>query len=188
MNSSPLSPAERLRPRRASDRCSRDGIYCRRGRARAPRSDAPSSRRGRSLRRQRGYRRASSSSRWSSTACCFSRWRTAARRCTSRRCSIGPRPALTGSARVNRVTAFNLRLPSALYAIAGVVLTIVVRMGAARRGRRDTRRADFAGSYQYVSEGRVGRVDMTLYFFRDARDDELSLDFTDRVRSFDCWR
>ncbi|HLJ43370.1 MAG TPA: hypothetical protein VKT12_04060, partial [Candidatus Binataceae bacterium] len=33
--------------------------------------------------------------------------------------------ALDRIARANRVTAFNLRLPSALYATAGVVLTII---------------------------------------------------------------
>jgi 4-amino-4-deoxy-L-arabinose transferase-like glycosyltransferase len=65
---------------------------------------------------------------------------------------------------VHRVSAFNLRLPAALYAIATVALTIGFT-GAALDGPC----ALLAGlilvsSYQFVSQGRMGRVDMTLTF------------------------
>jgi 4-amino-4-deoxy-L-arabinose transferase-like glycosyltransferase len=65
----------------------------------------------------------------------------------------------------SKVTAFNLRLPSALYAIAGVALTMgfawteLGEFGAILAG------LILAASYQYVTEGRTGRVDMTLCFF-----------------------
>jgi len=63
------------------------------------------------------------------------------------------------------VTAEILRAPSALYAIAGVALTTAFAMGLL-----DLSGAILAGlvllsSYQYVSEGRIGRVDMALAFF-----------------------
>ena len=96
--------------------------------------------------------------------------------------------ALDRIARVNRVTAFNLRLPSALYAIAGVVLTIIFAWAPLGESGAIAGRAD-SGRLIPVRErrtSRAGRYDAD--FFRDARDDELSLDFTDRVRSFDCWR
>jgi 4-amino-4-deoxy-L-arabinose transferase-like glycosyltransferase len=66
---------------------------------------------------------------------------------------------------IRRVDAFNLRLPSALYAIAGVALTIAFAWTPL--GERGALLAGMilAASYQYVSEGRVGRVDMTLTFF-----------------------
>jgi 4-amino-4-deoxy-L-arabinose transferase-like glycosyltransferase len=62
-------------------------------------------------------------------------------------------------------TPFNLRLPSALYAIAGAVLTMVFATkllgprGAILSG------LILCGSYQYVSDARIGLVDMTLTFF-----------------------
>jgi len=73
--------------------------------------------------------------------------------------------AIDRLAGITKVTAFNLRLPAALYAIAGVILTIA--LGYAFLGP-DT--AVIAGliltaSYQYVENARVGRVDMTLCFF-----------------------
>lgn len=66
---------------------------------------------------------------------------------------------------VNKVTAFNLRLPSALYGIAGVALTIAFAWAPLGEGGAILAGLILAGSYQYVSEGRVGRVDMTLCFF-----------------------
>ena len=63
------------------------------------------------------------------------------------------------------VTAFNLRLPSAIYATAGAVLTMLFAFtllgfrGALLSG------VILAGSYQYISQGRIGLVDMTLTFF-----------------------
>lgn len=73
--------------------------------------------------------------------------------------------ALDRLGRVNRVTAFNLRLPSALYAIAGVALTIAFAWAPLGEGGAILAGMILAASYQYVSEGRVGRVDMTLTFF-----------------------
>jgi len=66
---------------------------------------------------------------------------------------------------VRKVTAFNLRLPSALYAIAGVALTIAFAWAPLGEGGAILAGLILAASYQYVSEGRVGRVDMTLTFF-----------------------
>jgi 4-amino-4-deoxy-L-arabinose transferase-like glycosyltransferase len=63
------------------------------------------------------------------------------------------------------VTAFNLRLPSALYAIAGAILTML--FAAALLGTRGAILSGLilAGSFQFVSQGRIGLVDMTLTFF-----------------------
>ena len=66
---------------------------------------------------------------------------------------------------IHSVTAFSLRLPSAVYASAGVALTVWFALS-----RLDLQGAVLAGlillsSYQYVSEGRIGRVDMALTFF-----------------------
>lgn len=73
--------------------------------------------------------------------------------------------ALDRIAGAAKVTAFNLRLPSALYAIAGVALTIAFAWAPLGEGGALLAGLILAGSYQYVSEGRVGRVDMTLCFF-----------------------
>ena len=73
--------------------------------------------------------------------------------------------ALDRIGRVRKVTAFNLRLPSALYAIAGVVLTIAFAWAPLGEAGAILAGLILAASYQYVSEGRVGRVDMTLTFF-----------------------
>src|SRR5262249_44537380 len=67
--------------------------------------------------------------------------------------------------RRKNVSAFDLRLPSALYAIAGAIMTmlfagnLLVERGALISG------AILAGSYQYISQARIGLVDMTLTFF-----------------------
>ncbi len=65
---------------------------------------------------------------------------------------------------IGKVTAFNLRLPAALYGAGGVLLIVVFTYSIS-----GPRAAAFAalvplGSYQYVSQGRFGRVDMTLTF------------------------
>jgi len=73
--------------------------------------------------------------------------------------------ALDRIGRVSKVTAFNLRLPSALYGIAAVALTIAFAWAPLGEGGAILAGLILAGSYQYVSEGRVGRVDMTLCFF-----------------------
>jgi 4-amino-4-deoxy-L-arabinose transferase-like glycosyltransferase len=67
--------------------------------------------------------------------------------------------------RIRKVTAFSLRAPSALYASAGVALTVGFALSVL-----DLESAVLAGmillsSYQYVSQGRIGRVDMALTFF-----------------------
>lgn len=73
--------------------------------------------------------------------------------------------AIDRAAGVRKVTPFNLRLPAALYAIAGVILTMafgwsfIGEWGALLAG------IILCGSYQYIEEGRIGRVDMTLCFF-----------------------
>ncbi len=73
--------------------------------------------------------------------------------------------AIDRIAGLRKVTAANLRLPSAFYAIAGSLLTMLFAYrvlgveGAILAG------LILAGSYQYVSQGRFGRVDMTLCFF-----------------------
>lgn len=65
---------------------------------------------------------------------------------------------------IRKVTAFNLRLPAALYAAAGILL--IVYCAYTLYGRRAAPLAGLAllASYQYVSQGRFGRVDMTLTF------------------------
>ncbi|HUN57105.1 MAG TPA: phospholipid carrier-dependent glycosyltransferase [Candidatus Binataceae bacterium] len=61
-------------------------------------------------------------------------------------------------------TSFNLRLPSALYAIGGAMLTMA--FAASLLGLRGAILAGLilCGSYQYVSQARIGLVDMTLTF------------------------
>ena len=63
------------------------------------------------------------------------------------------------------VTAFNLRLPSALYAIAGAILTMLFASKLLGAPGGLLSGAILAGSYQYISQGRIGLVDMTLTFF-----------------------
>jgi 4-amino-4-deoxy-L-arabinose transferase-like glycosyltransferase len=62
-------------------------------------------------------------------------------------------------------TPFNLRLPSALYAISGAVLTMI--FAANLLGLRGAILSGLilCSSYQYVSQARIGLVDMTLTFF-----------------------
>src|SRR5208282_834528 len=66
---------------------------------------------------------------------------------------------------VRKVTAANLRLPSALYAIAGAILTMLFAFETLGIDAAVLAGLALAGSYQYVSQGRFGRVDMTLCFF-----------------------
>ncbi len=65
---------------------------------------------------------------------------------------------------INRVTAFNLRLSAALYAVS--CLLLIVCFTYTIFGPRAALFAALVllGSYQYVSQGRFGRVDMTLTF------------------------
>ena len=66
---------------------------------------------------------------------------------------------------IGHVTAFDLRLTSALYASAGALLTTAFAL--ARLGLEGSVISGLvlAASYEYVSQGRIGRVDMTLTFF-----------------------
>jgi 4-amino-4-deoxy-L-arabinose transferase-like glycosyltransferase len=73
--------------------------------------------------------------------------------------------AIDRLAGIDKVTAFNLRLPSALYATAGVILTMLFACGRLGPDGALIAGLVLAGSYQYISEGRIGRVDMTLTFF-----------------------
>ncbi len=66
---------------------------------------------------------------------------------------------------IRKVTAANLRVPSALYAIAGALLAMLFAYGILGRDAAVLAGLALAGSYQYVSQGRFGRVDMTLCFF-----------------------
>jgi 4-amino-4-deoxy-L-arabinose transferase-like glycosyltransferase len=65
---------------------------------------------------------------------------------------------------IHKVTAFNLRLPSALYATA--CLLLIVYFTYAIYGPRTAMLAGLLllASYQFVNQGRFGRVDMALTF------------------------
>jgi 4-amino-4-deoxy-L-arabinose transferase-like glycosyltransferase len=65
----------------------------------------------------------------------------------------------------NKVTAFNLRLPSALYAVAGVILTMLFAYHLLGLEAGVLAGLTLAGAFQYITLGRFGRVDMTLTFF-----------------------
>ena len=63
------------------------------------------------------------------------------------------------------VSAFNLRLPSVLYATAGVALTMLFVQRILGVGAAVLAGLTLVGSYQYITQGRLGRVDMALCFF-----------------------
>ncbi len=73
--------------------------------------------------------------------------------------------AIDRLAGIRKVTATNLRLPSALYAIAGAMLTMIFAYEILGLDAAILAGLALAGSYQYISQGRFGRVDMTLCFF-----------------------
>jgi 4-amino-4-deoxy-L-arabinose transferase-like glycosyltransferase len=73
--------------------------------------------------------------------------------------------AIDRLAGTRKVTAANLRLPSALYAIAGALLTMVFAYGVLDLDAAILAGIALAASYQYISQGRFGRVDMALCFF-----------------------
>jgi len=76
--------------------------------------------------------------------------------------------AIDRIAGIRKVTARNLRLPSALYAICGVILTMLFAYLFLGADAAILAGLALAASYQYVSQGRYGRVDMTLCFFETA--------------------
>lgn len=63
------------------------------------------------------------------------------------------------------VDSFKLRLPSALYAIVGVVLTMFFARGLLGMRGAILSGLILASSFQYVTLARIGLVDMTLTFF-----------------------
>src|SRR5271163_1551173 len=73
--------------------------------------------------------------------------------------------AIDRLAGIRKVTAANLRLPSALYAIAGAILAMLFAYDILGLDAALLSGLALAASYQYVSQGRYGRVDMTLCFF-----------------------
>jgi len=73
--------------------------------------------------------------------------------------------AIDRLAGLTKVTAFNLRLPAALYAIAGVILTIVFASAILGPSGGILAGLILTASYQYIENARIGRVDMTLCFF-----------------------
>ncbi len=73
--------------------------------------------------------------------------------------------AIDRLAGIRKVTAANLRLPSAFYAIAGAILTMMFAFEFLGPEAAALAGLALAASYQYISQGRFGRVDMTLCFF-----------------------
>jgi 4-amino-4-deoxy-L-arabinose transferase-like glycosyltransferase len=73
--------------------------------------------------------------------------------------------ALDRVARIKKVTSFNLRITSALYATAGAVLAMVFAYSILGPSAAVLSGLILAASYQYIEEARIGRVDMTLCFF-----------------------
>jgi 4-amino-4-deoxy-L-arabinose transferase-like glycosyltransferase len=63
-----------------------------------------------------------------------------------------------------KVTAFNLRLAAALYGIAGLILIVVFAYSIYGPGAAPLAGLALLASYQYVSQARFGRVDMSLTF------------------------
>jgi 4-amino-4-deoxy-L-arabinose transferase-like glycosyltransferase len=73
--------------------------------------------------------------------------------------------AIDRLAGIKKVTAFNLRLPAALYAIAGVMLTIAFASAFLGANAGILAGLILVASYQYIENARIGRVDMTLCVF-----------------------
>jgi 4-amino-4-deoxy-L-arabinose transferase-like glycosyltransferase len=73
--------------------------------------------------------------------------------------------AIDRMAGIERVNAFNLRLPSALYAIAGAALTVIFTYDFMGLPAALIAGLILCGSYQFIEQGRLGRVDMALCFF-----------------------
>src|SRR5271156_5108134 len=66
---------------------------------------------------------------------------------------------------IGKVTAANLRLPSALYGIAGAIIMMVFAYQILGLDAAVLTGLTLAASYQYISQARFGRVDMALTFF-----------------------
>jgi 4-amino-4-deoxy-L-arabinose transferase-like glycosyltransferase len=65
----------------------------------------------------------------------------------------------------HKVTAFNFRLPAALYTTAGVAITMGFAYGIISIDGAILAGLTLLGAHQYIRLGRFGRVDMTLTFF-----------------------
>ena len=63
------------------------------------------------------------------------------------------------------VDSFNLRLPSAIYGIAGAILTMFFARGLLGMRGAILSGLILASSFQYITLARIGLVDMTLTFF-----------------------
>lgn len=66
---------------------------------------------------------------------------------------------------IDQVTVRGVRSVSAGYAIAGAILTMVAAAALLGADGAILAGLALAGSYQYISQGRIARVDMTLCFF-----------------------
>ena len=77
---------------------------------------------------------------------------------------------------VHKVSAFNLRLPAALYAVAGIILIVCFTYTIYGPAAAPLAGLALLASYQYISQGRFGRVDMTLTFCEALA-----------IGSFVCW-
>jgi len=76
--------------------------------------------------------------------------------------------ALAGALRVSTVSETTVRLPSVLYGLAGVLLTMLFVAHWRTLPDAVLAGALMLASYQYVRAARLGRVDMTLAFFETA--------------------
>jgi 4-amino-4-deoxy-L-arabinose transferase-like glycosyltransferase len=72
--------------------------------------------------------------------------------------------ALTTLLHESAATPFNLRLPSALYAIGGDILTMAFAAKLLGPGGAIFAGLILCGSYQFISQARIGLVDMALTF------------------------
>jgi 4-amino-4-deoxy-L-arabinose transferase-like glycosyltransferase len=72
--------------------------------------------------------------------------------------------ALASLLREGAATPVNLRLPSALYAIGGAILTMAFAANLLGPWGANLAGLILCGSYQYISQARIGLVDMTLTF------------------------
>jgi len=66
---------------------------------------------------------------------------------------------------ITKVDAFNLRLASVLYGTAGAILVMIFAYAMLGLDGAAVAGLTLAASYQYITQARYGRVDMTLAFF-----------------------
>jgi 4-amino-4-deoxy-L-arabinose transferase-like glycosyltransferase len=66
---------------------------------------------------------------------------------------------------IRQVTPMDLRLPSALYGLGGIVLAMAFGFRVFGPTASVLAGLTLVASYQYIALGRIGRVDMTLTFF-----------------------